>query len=194
MRAVLGVPVDQSRLGLDPTTLLASWQPAGAVWLAQACCSAGSNLGTSYEGLLPAGSVAHRLVTGVAALGPQLAPLPQSLLEADPPIAAFLGHVEPTFDWTLAIPDTGQHVATELVRAIYPRLFLRQPVGLALADYYAGVGVLYGKLSDARTQADAAVAGARERATYYKLTALDRESLVLLGDPTVRVPALPSQR
>ena len=66
-------------------------------------------------------------------------------------------------------------------------------LGLALADYYAGVSALYGKLSDARTDVDAAVDGARDRATYYKLTALDRESLVVLGDPTVLLPPLPSQ-
>ena len=101
--------------------------------------------------------------------------------------------MEPTFDWTLFIPDTGQHVVTTLVRGIYPGLFQRQPLGLALAEYYAGVGSLYGKLSDARNDVDAAVPGARDRATYYKLTALDRESLVILGDPTVMVPPLPSQ-
>ncbi|WP_392543445.1 hypothetical protein [Oryzobacter telluris] len=194
MRATLGVPVDQTLTGLDPAALLEDWSPGGAVWVAQACCSAGSNLGTSYTGLLPAGSVADRVVAGVAALGPQVSPLPRALLEADPPLAAFVGHVEPTFDWTLVVPDTGQHVVTELVRGVYPRLFSRQPVGLALAEYYAGVGALYGKLSDARDDVDAEVEGARERATYYKLTALDRESLVVLGDPTVMVGALPSQQ
>jgi hypothetical protein len=194
MRATLGVPVDQTLTALDPQALLQDWAPAGAIWFAQACCSAGSNLGTSYGGLLPAGSVADRVVTGVAALGPQVSPLPRALMEADPPLAAFVGHVEPTFDWTLVVPDTGQHVVTELVRGIYPRLFGRQPLGLALADYYAGVGVLYGKLSDARNDVDAEVDGARERATYYKLTALDRESLIVLGDPTVRVGPLPSQQ
>ena len=193
MRTTLGVPVDQTLVGLDPQALLEAWSPGGAIWFAQACCSAGSNLGTSYTGLLPAGSLADQVVSGVAALGPQVAPLPRALMEADPPLAAFVGHVEPTFDWTLVVPDTGQHVVTELVRGIYPRLFEQKPLGLALAEYYAGVGVLYGKLSDARNQVDAEVEGARDRATYFKLTALDRESLVVLGDPTVRLPKLPSQ-
>ena len=194
MRATLGLPVDQDHEALDPLALLGSWQPGGSIWFAQACCSAGSNLGTSYDGLLAEGSLAKRVVDGVASLGPQLSPLPQALLGADQPLRAFMGHVEPTFDWTLFIPDTGQHVVTELVRGVYPRLFQRQPIGLALADYYAGVGALYGKLSDAHNDVDAAVPGARDRAMYFKLTALDRESLVLLGDPTVMAPLLPSQQ
>ena len=35
--------------------------------------------------------------------------------------------------------------------------------------------------------------GARAEATYYKLTATDRESLVVLGDPTAMLGRLPSQ-
>jgi hypothetical protein len=194
MRAQLGLPVGQDRKPLDPTALLSAWDPYGAVWIAQACCSAGSNLGTSYDGLLSEGTLAYQVVHGVAGLGPQTSPLPRQLLGAERPLRAFVGHVEPTFDWTLFIPDTGQHVVTTMVRGIYPGLFQRRPLGLTLADYYAGVGSLYGKLSDAQRDVDNAVEGARDRATYYKLTALDRESLVVLGDPTVMVPPLPSQR
>lgn len=194
MRPTLGLPVDQGLASLDPVVLLRAWDPSGAVWFAQACCSAGSNAGTAFEGLLPDDSLAHRVVTGVAGIGAGVAPLPTALLEADPPLAAFVGHVEPTFDWTLAVPGTGQHAVTQLVLGIYPELFRRKPVGLALAEYFRVVGSLYGALSAARDDVDLEVPGARERATYYKLTALDRESMVLLGDPTVRVPPLPSQR
>ena len=35
-------------------------------------------------------------------------PLPRKLLGAEKPLRAFLGHVEPTFDWTLRDPETGQ--------------------------------------------------------------------------------------
>ncbi len=194
MRATLGLPVGQDRVALDPSGLLEGWDPYGATWVAQACCSAGSNLGTSYDGLLAEDTLAYRVVHGVAALGPQISPLPAALLGAERPLRAFIGHVEPTFDWTLYIPDTGQHVVTRLVRGIYPGFFQRRPLGVALSEYYTDVAALYGKLSDARIDVDAALLGARERATYYKLTALDRESLVILGDPTAMLPPLPSQR
>ncbi|HEU5098482.1 MAG TPA: hypothetical protein VFU22_05655, partial [Roseiflexaceae bacterium] len=41
MKELLGLLVDQAGKLLEPTALLASWQPDGAVWYAHACCSAG---------------------------------------------------------------------------------------------------------------------------------------------------------
>ena len=123
-----------------------------------------------------------------------VSPLPSRLLGEPKPLRAFIGHVEPTFDATLLAEGTGQYLTPPLVAAVYPNLFLRWPVGFALGEYYRGVGVLYGKLSDARDEINRRVAGAREAATYYRLTATDRESLVILGDPTAIIPALPSQR
>lgn len=192
MRATLGLPVDQHRATLRLEQLDA-WQPCGAVWYAQACCSAGSDGETSYRGLLEEGSLAHRVVSGVAALGPTVAPLPTSLLGATEPLRAFVGHVEPTFDWTLLMTETGQFLTDPLVRAIYPNLYLRKPVTLSLESHYDGVGELYAKLAQARQGINDLEAGARDEATYYKLTACDRQSLVVLGDPTVLVPPLPSQ-
>ncbi|MET8863489.1 hypothetical protein ABZW11_11080 [Nonomuraea sp. NPDC004580] len=193
MRATLGLPVDasQTTLGLDQ---LRSWHPGGAVWYAQACCSAGSDDGTSFDGLLQPDSLADRVLRTVGTLGAKVAPLPTALLGAPEPLRAFIGHVEPTFDWTLLAQDTGQFLTTPLVEAIYPRLYRRSPVGFAFAEHYRGVGELYSKVAQARAGIDAMAGGAREEATYYRLTATDRESLVILGDPAVALAPLPSQR
>jgi hypothetical protein len=173
MRSSLGVPVDVNGLSLDLDVLTAGWQPSGAIWYAQACCSAGSDTGTSYAGLLPEDSLASRVVHAVGQLGAAVAPLPTRLLGAEKPLRAFIGHVEPTFDWTLMSTDTG---------------------GLALGEHYHGVGELYAKLAAAREGVNGRVPGARDDTTYYKLTAIDRQSLVILGDPTAVIPPLPSQR
>jgi hypothetical protein len=101
--------------------------------------------------------------------------------------------VEPTFDWTLVKTDTGQWLTGPLVSAFYPALYSRRPVSLALAEQYRGVGELYAKWARAQAAVDALEPGARTAATYYRLTATDRESLVLLGDPTAMLPPLPSQ-
>jgi hypothetical protein len=132
MRATLGLPVDVNRDTLDPDALLRDWSPSGAVWYAQACCSAGSNDGTSYESLLDGDSLAAKVVRGVAELGPSVAPLPSRLLAARKPLRAFVGHVEPTFDWTLIMPDTGQYLTAPLVGSMYPELYRRRPRGRAL--------------------------------------------------------------
>lgn len=193
MRHTLGLPVDANRATLDPDTILAHWNPAGAVWYAQACCSAGSDNGTAYVGLLKPDSLADRVTRAVGLLGAAVAPLPTRLLGAAQPLRAFIGHVEPTFDWTLFASETGQYLTDALVGGIYPSLYRRNPLGLALDPHHRGVGDLYGKLADARDGIDELVEGARDDATYYRLTALDRQSLVILGDPTVVLPPLPSQ-
>ena len=194
MRASLGLPVDDDRTTLVVETLLAAWQPAGAIWYAQACCSAGSNDGTSYDGLLEPGSLADQVTRAVGELGAAVAPLPTALLGAEKPLRAFVGHVEPTFDWTLVQQDTGQFLTAGLTEAWYPALYRRKPLGLALDEHYRGVGELYAKLTSALDDVALMKDGARDRATYFRLTATDRQGLVVLGDPTVMVPPLPSQR
>jgi hypothetical protein len=194
MRRSLGLPVDVNGLSLDLDALIAAWQPSGAVWYAQACCSAGGDTGTSYSGLLAEDSLAYQVVHAVGQLGAAVAPLPTRLLSAEKPLRAFIGHVEPTFDWTLMNTDTGQFLTGPLVEFCYPNLYRREPVGLALSEHYEGVGQLYGNLAAAREGVNGRVPGARDDATYYKLTAIDRQSLVILGDPTAVIPPLPSQR
>ncbi|MER5326907.1 hypothetical protein [Streptosporangium roseum] len=193
MRTTLGLPVDAEWSTLDIGQLLRQWNPYGAVWYAQACCSAGSDDGTSYAGLLEQNSLAERVLHAVGSLGACVAPLPTALLGAPTPLRAFIGHVEPTFDWTLLAQGTGQFLTTSLVEAIYPRLYRRYPIGFAMNPHYRGVGELYSKAATARRGINTMASGAREEATYYRLTATDRESLIILGDPTVTIPPLPSQ-
>jgi hypothetical protein len=195
LRAQLGLPVDAGHELLDPATLLGSWEPAGAVWFAQACCSAGSESPSMYDGLFDVGSTVGDVLASVAALGAATAPLPRALLGAPRPLRAFIGHVEPTFDWTLVFPPTRQQITSSTVDLMYTRVCAGRPVGLALheAGVFSPVAPLL--LGHTKAVADYAVATGRtprrkalDMALYSKVTAYDRASTVLLGDPTVTVP------
>ncbi len=192
----LGLPVDVAHesVALDA---LAAAMPGGSIWYAQACCSAGGDSVSNYEGLLAPGSVALATVEHVAGLGPTVAPAATTLLGRPKPVRAVLGHVEPTFDWTLRVAETGQGLGTHIVSALSDNLIGDgQPLGFAFSDYRAGVGELHTQwvstqkqLSKAEdvTQRDRI----RDTLTRLRLTAIDRQSLVLLGDPTVVYPATP---
>ena len=188
----LGLLVDGEHSRVAPDPLLAAWQPDGAIWYAHACCSAGSDDETSYEGLVEEGSSVERTLAAVAALGAGVAPLPQQLLGAERPLRAFIGHVEPTFDWTLRQPETGQVLTASLQEALYDRMFRKQPepIGLALEGWYKHVGELFAQWSQALRQVAKAVPEASLVALRTQLAALDRQSLVILGDPTVALPPL----
>lgn len=190
MRHNLGQLVDDQRALLDPASLLQEWQPDGAIWYAHACCSAGSDSATSYKGLVSSGSVVERVLKAVAALGAEVAPLPRALLGAPKPLRAFIGQVEPTFDWTLRA-ETGQLLTDSLCEAIYDRMHRkkREPVGMAFDTVHRHAGELFTHLDNLRRQIAHAVAGAQAAATRTHLAALDRQSLVILGDPTVALPS-----
>jgi len=186
----LGLLIDQDFEALQPERLLERWQPDGAIWYAHACCSAGSDSFTSYEGLVEPDSRISQALRAVAGLGALTAPLPRALLGAAKPLRAFIGHVEPTFDWTIRDPKTGEHLTGSLRRALYNGLYLSKPVGLAFAEYYLPLATLY-------TQRDIAERrfGNGENTQgdmlYCSLTARDLRSTVILGDPTVALPPLP---
>jgi len=197
MRSQLGMLVDQTHAVIRPEQLLATWNPDGAVWFAQACCSAGTESPSVYSGLFPAGGLVAGVLDGVAALGAGTAPLPRALLGADKPLRAFVGHVEPTFDWTMRFPPNRQRITAGLQVALYDKLCSGLPVGLALSPHFLPVGsLLYGHTRAVaaynRVQfgpaGRAAAAGAVDMAVYSKVTAYDRLSTVILGDPTVRIP------
>ena len=189
----LGMLVDQNKQLLHASDVLSKWHPDGAVWYAHACCSAGSDRTTHFGGLVDPESNIGRVLAAVAGLGARTAPFPTALLSAERPLGAFVGHVEPTFNWTLRDPSTGQVVTGALVEALYSRLFHQrpEPVGLALDRVYEQVGPRYKEWSDAREKVNEGNAAARATATLAQLTALDLQSLVILGDPTValRPPA-----
>lgn len=191
-----GAP-DLSRLGwlvgtdhdlVDPTALLAGWQPRGAVWYAHACCGAGSVDPSDYAGLFDPGSALDVMTAEIATLGSTVAPLPAALLAAEEPLRAFVGHVEPTFDWTIRDPSSRHALTADLVTALYDELMLGRPVGWALAAFHGRAGAEAAALDDARVRVlrNEAEPGA---ALTPRLRFLDRRGLVVLGDPAVALPS-----
>jgi hypothetical protein len=192
MRKQLGLLVDGFGASVTPDALLDGWQPDGAIWYAHACCSAGSDTGTSYKGLVTAGSSVEQTLEAVGALGAAVAPLPKALLGASKPARAFVGQVEPTFNYTLRNPENRQVLTASIQTALYNRMFRQQPepVGMALATCYGRVGELFALWQELVRQVGQAVSGAREAALRAQLMAIDQQSVVILGDPTAVLPPL----
>jgi hypothetical protein len=191
MLAKLGLPVDQDFQVLELDNLLAAWQPDGAIWYAHACCSAGSSDITLFRGLMEAGSPNDRVIQAVASLGAHTAPLPHALLGAEKPLRAFIGHVEPTFDWTLQQPSTGQYLTSKLQKVLYDNIYSAKPVGLAFRDFYMPpLGELLLQHDMAR-EAFNRGENTLHAMLYCQLAARDVQSLVILGDPTAVLPLLP---
>jgi hypothetical protein len=188
----LGLLLDSEHSVLAPQEVLNDWSPDGAIWYAHACCSAGSDAKTRYEGLVREGSTVDRILKGVAAVGAKISPLPTALLGAPKPARAFIGHVEPTFNWTLQRPETRQITTESITRALYNRMHRRvpEPVGMAFRDFYRTVGELLASWELSMRRVNDGDFEARQPAMRARLTALDRQSLVLLGDPTVSLPPL----
>jgi hypothetical protein len=188
LKSQLGAPVDAQHAVLG-TQQLDGWQPSGAIGYAHACCSAGSDDESRYKGLLPEnGAIGSMLNQIAAAAGATIAPLPRTLLGAEKPLRAFVGHVEPTFDWTLRDPANKQVLTHVLCAALYDKLYedyKRNPIGWALQKVYKEAGQFYGAWQSAVRDIDKNVAGMRDFALYRQLVAMDRQTLVILGDPTV---------
>jgi hypothetical protein len=193
MQNNLGLPVDQHYALLKPEQVLESWMPDGAIWYAHACCSAGSTAPSSFDGLLQPGSPIDQVLQVLSQLGPQVALLPTALLGVAKPLRAFIGHVEPTFDWTIR-EETGQALTRSIRQALYRRLYQPYAVGYALRGWYEDVGGLYGAWDDAEREFNRHPGGtAGEIAFRCKLAACDRRSLIILGDPAVALPPLRPQ-
>lgn len=187
MKSDLGVLVDANLKIVAPDKLLAAWQPDGAIWYAHACCSAGSQSATSFSGLVVAGSSVDRILRAVAGCGNTVAPFPQALLSAEKPARAFVGHVEPTFDWSVRQRDTGQFLTDPLLDSFYQRLFSGEPIGMALDSCrrMAG-GLLINSLEQAETASGEGQSVAGE-ILANRLMARDWRAFVLLGDPACRL-------
>jgi hypothetical protein len=192
MRARLGMLVDGNLATASPEQLLTNWQPDGAIWFAQACCSAGASHPSAYHGLFDADSMLASVLEGVSALGAMTAPLPRALLGAPRPLRAFVGRVEPTFNWTMAYPPTRQRLTHDLQRALYDRLCTAQPVGLAMRECYEAIGALLltrdQEVGEYNRHTGDAARSALEMVLYSTVTAQDRAATVILGDPTVAIP------
>jgi len=103
-------------------------------------------------------------------------------------LRAFVGHVEPTFDWTLRDPTNKEVLTPVLCAALYDKLYecyQRNPIGWALQRVYKEAGHFYGAWQSAVRDIDRNVPGMRDFALYRQLVAMDRQTLVILGDPTV---------
>ncbi|MBT2305003.1 hypothetical protein J7E70_31805 [Variovorax paradoxus] len=195
MQQQLGSLVDAAH-GLVGAKELSAWNPAGAIWYAHACCSAGSDQVSRYSGLLKTDTSIGKILDGVArGAGAMVAPLPAALLGAQSPLRAFAGHVEPTFDWTLREPAGRQVLTHVLTSALYNNLYQADrptPIGFALRGVYAEAGAFFGAFQDAVAGINENVANMRDWALYRQLVASDRQTLVILGDPTVSLPSLRS--
>ena len=185
----LGLLVDQDYSSLRVADLLAGWQPDGAIWYAHACCSAGSTSQTFFDGLVDEGSEVDRILKGVAKLGNHVAPLPTALLGAKKPVRAFVGHVEPTFDWTLRNPETRQMLTDSIQQALYGELYQPSPIGHAFRKCYDRLSSLYASY-DAESVAFGQGGNTRNAMLKDLLVARDLQSMVILGDPTATLPAL----
>lgn len=194
MAAQLGLPVDNQHRVLDLDALCQRWQPDGAIWYAHACCSAGSDAPSTYAGLAGMGSDVARILSGVAAgCGASIAPLPQRLLGAKRPLRAFIGHVEPTFDWSLRDPETGQPLSHSLLKALYDRLFEgggRRAIGWAMDEVFREVGVLLDEGKHALAAIKPDLPRSLSKALYFQIAAMDRQQMVVLGDPVVGLAAM----
>jgi len=187
MQADLGLLVDAGFKLVRSQDLLAGWQPDGAIWYAHACCSAGSLSTTAFDGLVPAGSNVDRILKGVAGCGDMIAPFPQALLSADRPLRAFVGHVEPTFDWSLRQVQTKQYLTMPLLDTFYQQLFTGDPIGLALDRCRRmASGLLHSQYTLEKEALGKGEAKAGELLAL-KLVANDWRAFVLLGDPTCRI-------
>ena len=190
LSAVLGLPVDADHQTVNLDDLDAA-MPAGSIWFAQACCSAGGAGESNYTGLIQPGTIVDSALSAVAALGPVVSPAALRLLGRESPVRAILGHVEPTFDWTLRDPSSGQTFTADLVKALSSNLHFGAPAGYAFEDYRLGVGSINSKWAKARQAFTANNTELLDEMARLRLTAIDRQSLVLLGDPTVTLPPLP---
>jgi hypothetical protein len=190
MRAQLGQLVDCQHTISGINTFEDGWNPCGAIWYAHACCSAGSDAKSKFDGLVGADSTLGRTLSGIAQVGACTAPLPRALLGGANPLGAFIGHVEPTFDWTLRDPVNGQTTSSHIINALYKQLHLdrRPPIGRAMSVYFSAVAGLLQDYADSLDAVEAQEEDALQRARRARLIAMDRLAMVILGDPTVRLP------
>jgi hypothetical protein len=183
----VGVMVDVDHSPLDLRA--APDPPLGSIWYAHACCSAGCDAPSSFQGAVGASSTLGDVLSALATVGPATAPLPRALLGKKQPIGAFVGHVEPTFDWTLQDRGNKQVTSGHIVSALYDTLHRadRPSIGFAMATYLRHVGYLITRLNATIDEINAMRADVGE-AFMLRLIVDDLRATVILGDPTVRLP------
>jgi hypothetical protein len=185
----LGLLVDEDLRYAAPAELLARWEPDGAIWYAHACCSAGASAHTVYGGLPALGSDIMQVLTALTTVGSLVAPLPEALLGARHPARAFIGHVEPTFDYTIREPETRQSLTDGLCAALHGGLYQETHpgrVGQVFHGYFEPAGTAASQQIPLKRSYDKGENVGRQLLAA-QLMARDRLSTVILGDPTVRL-------
>jgi hypothetical protein len=191
MSADLGLLVDTNERLLRGDELLQKWQPSGAIWYAHACCSAGCDATSLFDGIAAPGTEVDLILKSLTRIGARAAPFPEALLGAEEPLRAFVGHVEPTFDWMLRQRFTGQYLTDPIKEALYDRLYQPMPLGLALRSIYEQLGAIYAEY-DENIRVYNEDANNAPNVLYHAMLARDVQSLVVLGDPTAMLAALPN--
>lgn len=189
-RASVGQPIDRAGDPVRAADVHGAGEMYGAIWYAHACCSAGTDDSGLYDDVTDPGTDIRNVLDGLASLGATTAPLPTALLGSAKPLRAFVGHVEPTFNWTLRDPETGELLTNDLRDSLCDGLYRerREPIGMAMTKYFDPLSDLWSKWdNEARlgSRGDAGAKAAQHRALIARLSALDRQSTVILGDPTV---------
>jgi len=193
LRSSMGLLVDQDHALLDPSELLNSWKPDGAIWYAHACCGAGTDAVSSYRNLFDSDSRIRLVLDSVAKAGSVTSRFARELLSNDKPLRAFIGHVEPTFDWTIREGDTKQLLTSSILDALYNgfhRSSGPEPVAMAFEKNFDAVATLLDAAGTAREQVQEGQLNLKSVMVRKKVAALDRRSLVILGDPTAALPPL----
>lgn len=184
--ATIGLPVDQDRAIVEADAVVAAWEPNGAVWYAHACCSAGCDSSTMFNALVQEGSDLERVLSALPSAGARVAPLPTALLSHPRPLRGFIGHVEPTFNWTIQDPRTLQTYGEPLVAAMYRELFLHSPLGFGFGEFFGRLSGVYSAYDEALLRYNRGDETADEMIAQL-LVARDIRATILLGDPTVSI-------
>ena len=193
MRAKLGMLVDQESKAIGPSDLDGGVVPDGAIWYAHACCSAGCASMSDFENLINPETAIGATLKALTTLGSLTAPLPLALLGATNPLRAFVGHIEPTFNFSLRQPATQDSLTSSLEAALYTNIYQkkREPIGYAFRDCHERVGGLFNSmnlsLKDLRARR-VTLETEGPAMLWALLAAFDLRSIVILGDPTVIVP------
>jgi hypothetical protein len=186
----LGLLVDTDHALVSADILPAAAVPGGAIWYSHACCSAGSDAASQCADLFPPGHPIGDTLREVSRnAGNATAPLVKHLFSAPTPVRAFIGHVEPTFDWTLRDPFTAGTLGDSFVSALYDRLYVkRTPLALAFEAVFREAGTFLTNWAQAIADVNKDKPSAAGLATYWQVAALDRQSIVIFGDPAVTLP------
>ncbi len=76
------------------------------------------------------------------------------------------------------------------MKALSAKLFGGEPIGLALDQYRRQVGQLNTEYFSVRSDLAAGDRTVLKELTRLRLVSLDRQALVVLGDPTVALPSV----